>query len=127
MMQTLAAIVFTLLATGVALFQFALVFGAPWGELTLGGRYRGALPLAVRVVPAATGVLMLGFAAIMLARAGLAFADFDKGAAQLAWFVVAYFGLGVAANAATKSVRERRVWLPVAVVMMAAGAVVAIG
>jgi hypothetical protein len=37
-MSTSAALLFTLLATGVGAFQIALLCGAPWGELTLGGR-----------------------------------------------------------------------------------------
>ena len=43
--MTLAALVFGLLSLVVAAFQLALVLGAPWGEFTFGGRWRGALPV----------------------------------------------------------------------------------
>ena len=50
-MSKYAAFLFTLISTGVGVFQVALVLGAPWGEFTLGGRWRGSLPGVVRLLP----------------------------------------------------------------------------
>jgi hypothetical protein len=126
MLSTVAAIGFAVLASAVIVFQLALVLGAPWGELTLGGRYRGALPLRLRAVPLASAVLIGGFSAIVLARAGLAFASLQGASGSLVWFVVAYCAAGVLANAATPSRRERALWLPVVGAMLLASAVVAL-
>ena len=37
MVSNLAAVIFAFLTLAVVVFQVALVFGAPWGEFTLGG------------------------------------------------------------------------------------------
>ena len=34
----------------VIVFQLALAFGAPWGEFTQGGRFKGTLPLSGRIL-----------------------------------------------------------------------------
>jgi hypothetical protein len=64
-MTTIAAGFFVLLAFGVALFQAALVSGAPWGELTMGGRVTGVLPWRLRAVAFVSLLLLLAFAAIV--------------------------------------------------------------
>jgi hypothetical protein len=66
MLTAIAAIIFTALSVLVGVFQFALVFGAPWGEVTLGGRYKGALPKHIRAAPAVSAVFIFGFAVIVL-------------------------------------------------------------
>lgn len=64
---------------------------------------------------------------VVAARAGLAFADWSSRSATLIWVVVAYCGLGIVANAATPSVRERRLWLPVLVALFGLSLIVALG
>ncbi|MEC5399012.1 hypothetical protein [Uliginosibacterium sp. H1] len=125
-MSSLAASVFSVLALAGFAFQVALVAGAPWGELTLGGRWHGRLPPVGRAIAAGSAVLILLFAAIVLARAGLAFDDSWLARRPLAWGVVAYCGLGVLANAATRSRRERALWLPVVAVMLLSSLLVAL-
>ncbi len=117
-MSIVAPLLLILLAL-VCLFQLALIAGAPWGELTLGGRWRGRLPLAVRAIPAISLLLLIGFMDIVAARAGLAFPEWAARSQSLIWVVVAYCGLGIVANAATPSARERRLWLPVLIVLTA--------
>lgn len=113
-----AAIVFSALSIFVILFQLALVFGAPWGEWTLGGKWRGALPARVRLIPIVSIVIIAFFVAIVLARAGIALLPWSDLSQQGIWFVVAYCALGVVANSATPSKRERRLWVPVLLVML---------
>ena len=108
-----AAIAFVVLTFVAVAFQGALVLGAPWGEFTLGGHYRGALPGRMRIVPAVSLALLVAFAVVVLARAALAFEGWAAPARTLIWVVVGYSGLGVLANAVTPSRRERRLWLPV--------------
>lgn len=99
--------------------------GAPWGEYTLGGKWRGRLPPNVRVAPLLSFVLLCGFSAVILARANIAFAPLREWAQWLAWIVVGYCVLGSVANTITPSRRERLLWLPVVLVMLAASLIVA--
>jgi hypothetical protein len=126
MLSSIAAIAFTALSTVTVLFQLALVCGAPWGEVTMGGRYRGALPRRIRVAPALSAVLIVGFAAVVLARAGMAFVDLHNLSTKLIWVVVAYCVVGSLVNYITPSKRERALWFPVVAVMLACSLVVAL-
>jgi hypothetical protein len=120
-----AAILFVVLAVMVVAFQLALVVGAPWGELTMGGRWQGVLPARARLVAALSAALMLAFAVVVVARAGLAFASVAPVSRPLAWAVVGACALSALANAASPSRRERAIWLPVAGCLLASSAVVA--
>lgn len=127
MLTTLAAVLFTSLSALVGGFQFALVFGAPLGEYTLGGRYNGALPTRIRVVPAVSSVLSVSFAVTVLSRAGLAFVDLQLLSAKLIWAVTAYCLLGSLLNLITKSKRERALWFPIVATMLVCSLIVAFG
>ena len=118
MPSNIAAILFAVLATVAVGFQLALACGAPWGEFTLGGKYRGRLPRHIRFIPILSSVLLIGFALIVLARAGLAFATLGAASHGWIWGVVGYCALGAIANAITPSRRERAVWLPVLILML---------
>lgn len=112
-LSLLCAWIFGLLTTLTILFQFALALGAPWGEFTLGGRHRGVLPGAWRVVPVVSAIMLAAFMAVVFARAGLLLNEWADLSRTLIWVVVGYCLLGCVANAATRSPRERRIWLPV--------------
>ncbi|QYF94465.1 hypothetical protein KY495_04410 [Massilia sp. PAMC28688] len=124
-MTALAALLFTVLAAAVVLFQLALVWGAPYGALTLGGTYKGALPLPVRVVPALSAILLAAFAMVVLIRADLVLPQWALQARSLIWLVIAYCAVGVAANFFTPSRRERTLWLPVVSLMLVSSAITA--
>lgn len=125
-MAQIAALLFVVLSLAVCAFQVALVLGAPWGELTLGGKWRGALPPGARLIAIVSAVVVAAFAAVIAARVDLAFAPLRPWAPALAWVVVAYCALGVVANAATPSRRERALWLPVVLGMLILSALVAL-
>lgn len=127
MLSNIAAILFALLSAVTVGFQLALACGAPWGELTLGGKYRGQLPRHIRLIPLLTSVLLIGFASIVAARAGLAFANISAASHAWIWVVVGYCVLGAIANAITPSLRERAAWLPVLIVMLVSSTIVGIG
>ena len=120
-----AALVFVSLALFVAAFQIALALGAPWGPLTWGGRFPGRLPAAMRGVAVGSALLLSAFAAIVAVRAGMMFPAWQPISRVLIWVVVGYCALGVIANAATPSRWERRIWLPVVLVMLASSLLVA--
>ena len=123
----IAAIMFALLTAVAVGFQLALACGAPWGELTLGGKYQGQLPRHIRLIPVLSSVLLIGFALIVVARAGLAFANISAASHAWIWVVVGYCVLGAIANTITPSRRERAVWLPVLIVMLVSSTIVGMG
>ena len=125
MRTELAASVFTVLAVLVAVFQFALAVGMPWGKLTWGGRFAGRLPVYMRGVAVVSIALLAAFAAIVAVRAGMLWPSFQPLSRILVWCVVGYCGLGVIANAITPSRAERLLWLPVAVAMLVCSITVA--
>jgi hypothetical protein len=124
MSSHIAAILFTVLTTVAVGFQIALACGAPWGEFTLGGKYRGQLPHRVRVIPIVSSVILIGFMLVVLACAGLAFANAKAASEWLIWMVIAYCALGTVANAITPSRRERALWLPVLILMLGSSTIV---
>lgn len=123
-MSELCAWIFVVVTLLTILFQLALAFGAPWGEWTLGGRHHGVLPGLWRLVPIVSAAMLMAFAAVVATRAQLSFPDWYQESRSLIWIVVAYSALGCVANAATRSAKERRLWLPVVCVMLVTSAVI---
>ena len=106
-----AAVIYALATLVVVGFQLALAAGAPWGEYAMGGRYPGRFPPAMRVAAVVqAGVVALGWTASF---------------PWLAWVPVVVSLLSAVMNAATRSRLERRLWLPVAIVMLLSSIVVA--
>lgn len=124
MIAQAAAVLFGALSLTVVASQVALVLGAPWGEYTLGGRWRGSLPARVRILPGVSVVLLVAFAAVVAARAGLASGALEAHSTTWIRLVVAVCFAGGLANATTPSRRERGVWLPFVTVMLVLSVVV---
>jgi hypothetical protein len=123
---TIAGWSFTLLVLLVVGFQVALVAGAPWGHLTQGGAHVGTLPPAGRAIAAASALVLVGIGAVVLIGAGIALPHLRAAVRPWMWAAVAFSGLSVVANAATTSVAERTLWLPVAILLLVASLVVAL-
>ncbi|GGL52343.1 hypothetical protein [Wenxinia marina] len=121
-MAEAAALAFAFLAGATALFQLALAAGAPWGHLTLAGAFPGVLPRSVRLGAAVQAALLAFLAAAVLSAAGLA-VELPR---WTVWVAVAVSALSTVGNAATPSRAERRLWLPVAVGMLATSLAVAL-
>lgn len=100
---------------GVAVFQFALVAGAPLGEFTQGGQHPGRLPRNQRLTALMSGLLMLLFAAGTLGLFGVG--PLANGAYLLTHsvtFIACVFsGFGIVANGISRSIRETIIWVPV--------------
>jgi hypothetical protein len=120
-----AALLFALLSAIVVLFQLALVCGTPWGEFTLGGRWRGRLPAEGRLIALLSIGILTFQSAVITARAGIAFPQLAPVSPPLAWAVVAFCVLGSIMNGISPSPRERMLWLPVVLCMLASSLVVA--
>lgn len=121
-----AAILFVILSACVGLFHLALLFGTSWGELTMGGRWPGRLPVQGRIIAALSAALMVLFSLIIMSRAGLILSYFHEPSQRFVWGIVAYCTLGCIANAMTPSVKERKLWLPVVVCLLACSLIVAL-
>jgi len=126
MMTTLLAIVFSVLVGIGILFQFALAFGAPLGEYSMGGRFKGRYPPKMRVVAVINALILASVCVIVLIRAEFIMPHMYSFSKTAIWFVVGFSALSVVLNATTKSVWERRIWLPVTIGMLICSLILAI-
>ncbi len=112
-MLTAAVFLYLLITAGVLLFQAALAFGAPWGEYTMGGKWKGVLPLSVRIAVLFQMALILFFGFIVTAKSGLFFKEYTLLARSGIWFPFGFFAVGTVLNWITPSRKERYLWGPV--------------
>jgi hypothetical protein len=118
----IVVVVFALLA----LFQLALVLGAPWGAFAWGGQVE-VLPPSLRVGSACSILLYAAFAVVVLDRAGEIDVLSDAAASIGAWVVFGFSAVGVLVNAVSRSKPERYTMTPVCLVLAVASFVVATG
>ena len=125
MIETISAIVFTVLTGIVMIFQGCLAAGVPWGEASMGGRYPGKYPTKMRIVTVINIILLGFFATIVLSEADLMFPLFKPISRIGIWFVVVFFIIGTILNTITPSKIER-IWAPVALFQLITSIIVAI-
>ena len=118
---TVAAVVASVLLAGLAVFQVLLVAGRPLGRLAWGGQHE-VLPPSLRI-ESAVSVVSYAVIAWVVWRAATEPED-DR---PWMWVLTAFFGLGVAMNAASRSRPERLLMTPIALVLAACSALVAVG
>ncbi len=121
-----AAAVFAIVVAGVIAFQIAMALGAPWGSYAMGGAFPGRFPPRLRVAALVQAALLAVTVGIVLSRAGLALPAWSDAARWLIWVVVAIAVLALVLNSISRSAGERRIWVPVALVMLASSLVVAV-
>lgn len=124
-MTRTAAILYAIVSAVVVSFQVALAAGAPWGAYAMGGASPGQFPPALRVAALVQAVLLVGLAAVVLARAGLVLPGWSRVARRLIWVVVAFSALSLVLNLITPSPGERAIWAPVAALLLISSAIVA--
>lgn len=123
----MAVTLFTALIVLLALFQVALIAGAPFGAYAWGGQHVGKLPTKLRVGSVVSLLLYVCFALVVLDRAGV-LELFPVGFSRIAiWVVFGVLVLSVAANAASRSKRERLVMTPLAAALAILALIIAIG
>ena len=119
------AVIFSIAALLAICLHLALVLGAPIGFMTMGGRNPGVLPPKARVASFLQAVLLAGFIAIVLQRAGLV--EFEPNLSWLIWIVVAVSAVSLVANSITPSKRERLFGVPAALGFLVGSTLVALG
>jgi hypothetical protein len=123
----LAAIAATVILGLLAVFQLALIAGAPLGHFAWGGQSR-VLGTRLRVGSVISVLLYLIIAGILLERAGVIELVGATAFIQVAaWVVFGYFVLGILMNAISRSKAERFTMTPVVIVLAALSLVVALG
>ena len=123
----IAALIQAVIALGVAIFQIALVAGAPLGEYTMGGQHPGKLPGQFRVTAAVSAIIMVAQSGHYLAQAGILNPALSPGQnAIVNWFWFGFAVLGLIVNSISRSKKERNLWVPVLLVSAACTLLVAL-
>lgn len=123
---TVAALVFAVVASSVIAFQLALALGVPWGRYAMGGAFPGKFPPAMRVAAVVQGILIGFLAVAVLSAAGLVLPEVTVAFPWLVWVAVAVSATAVILNAISRSAGERRIWVPVASLLLASSLLVAL-
>lgn len=118
-------LVFSSLA--IALFQLAIVLGAPVGEYAYGGQHEGVLPTRFRIASVVSMLLMLAIAGHYLAQIGIFSPVLDQAGNAIAnWGFVGFFALAAIMNNITKSEKEKRVFGSITLAMLLSAILVAL-
>lgn len=126
--QELAAIISVVALAAVGLFQIALALGAPMGEYAFGGQHSGRLPARFRVASAVTVLVYLGIAGHYLAQIGVFQPLLEPQLNNIAnWILVGFNGLGLLMNSISRSAKERKMWVPVALLLLVCSVFIALG
>ena len=125
-LTTAAALTFGGVVLCVSAFQLALALGAPWGSYAMGGAFPGRFPARMRVAAVVQAGLLGLVAAIVLASANVVFQMLDPELRWLIWLPVAVSAAAVVLNLITPSAGERRIWVPVSLVLLASSLLVAL-
>lgn len=101
----------------LAIFQIALIAGTPLGHYAWGGKY-DVLPLKMRIGSTVSIVIYIVIAMIILANVGIIPTSISDTILETGlWVLVVYFSLGIAMNGVSRSIRERVVMTPVALIL----------
>lgn len=112
-----AALAACVLLAGLAVFQVALIAGAPVGRFAWGGQHK-VLPAKLKAGSAVSILLYFVFGWLALGHAGLLPVPGGRTLTSVAvWVLTGYFAVGVAMNAISRSKPERLVMTPLALVL----------
>ena len=121
-----AALLYAFMTIIVILFQCALALGAPWGSLAMGGKFPGKYPIKMRIACLPLIAFLISWAVLMAMRAGLLETEASRTLNILVWIVVALNASGAIMNLITPSKWERRIWGPVALLMLLCSVTIAL-
>jgi len=111
-----ATLLFCLILAGLAVFQAALIAGAPIGNYAWGGAHT-VLPASLKIGSAVSIILYAIFIIIVLSRVEILTLLNDSVANTGVWVLAVYFYIGVLMNGISRSKSERHLMTPVALVL----------
>jgi hypothetical protein len=121
-----AAVVACVLLAALAVFQVALIAGAPLGRFAWGGQHR-VLPTRLRIGSSVSVVLYAVIGWVIAGSVTLLDTPADeRGADPGIWVLTAYFAVGIVLNLISRSRPERFVMTPVVLVLTACCLVIAL-
>ena len=124
----IAALILFIIQLLVAVFQWTLVLGSPFGEYTLGGQNKGKLPKKLRVVTFFSMLVNLAIAGHYYAQTGAVQTLLNTELNEIVnWALVGFMAIGLSMNAISRSKKERNLWVPVLIVSLICAIVVASG
>lgn len=123
---TISALVFAVAAGGVVAFQLALSLGAPWGAYAMGGAFPGRFPPPLRFAAVVQAVVIGLLAVVVLSAAGLLLPGLAAASPWLLWIPVVVSALALVLNSISRSAGERRIWVPVAMLLLVSSLIVAL-
>jgi hypothetical protein len=126
LLEYAAVLAYVVATTVVVAFQLALAAGAPWGELAMGGRFPGRFPPRMRVLAVVQAGVLVILALVVLDAAGVVDLGWTTALPWLRWVPVAFAALSVLVNAISPSPREKRLWVPVGLILLGSSLAVAI-
>jgi hypothetical protein len=122
-----AAILCVIIFFSMSIFQLLLVFGAPFGKLAWGGKYK-ILPLSLRIGSFISALIFVFGGIIMLEKVNLiSVLNSPVFVSILIWFFAILFGLSSLGNIMSKSRLEKRIMTPVALIIFFLCLIIAIG
>jgi hypothetical protein len=118
-------LVFSFIA--LALFQLAIVLGAPLGEYAYGGQNAGRLAIQYRITSIFSLLISLAIAGHYLAQLGVFPTLLDESLNQLVnWGLVLFNVPAAILNNITRSQKEKRLWGGVTIANLLASVIVAL-
>ena len=112
----MTAIIGAVLLLLVVVMSIALIFGAPLGAFTLGGRFK-VFPAKLRILLALQLLLQVFFAIVLLQLGGYMSLWFSHKVTKVLGIALAvYLTMNCLANLASKSKKEKYVMTPLSVV-----------
>jgi len=108
-------------------FQLLLALGAPLGHLAWGGRHRVLPPPLKGASLLSAAVLLLGIAAVLQKSGIVALLPWPRVAETLPWILALVFLLSLLGNSWSESLWERRLGVPLALILSLACVAVGLG
>ena len=125
MLVIISAYVFAILSFVIILFQLVLTIGMPWGAASMGGKFQGKYPPRMRVVSLINIFIISFIAAIVLIKSEIIWLQFKSFANIAIYFVVVFSLVATILNTITPSKIERKIWAPVAAMLLLTSSIVA--
>ncbi len=113
----ISAIIAAVLLAAIVILYLLLVFGLPYGELAMGGRYR-VVPKDKRYIFIFSVILQIAAILVILQIGGVVPLMLPRAVTRIVCFCfAAYFTFNIVLNAVSKSKKERAVLTPTSAVI----------